>query len=281
VANEDWREACLRRTLSSAGYRFNEARNASGNLVATFNYGPSADNQLHLRVIVETGAFFIHAAELAPLASPTPDILIALNELSIDWGVGRLFWHEGYLQAAVNVFAYADHDPPAGLVQWICHHLWETRRYLAQLQLPMMEFPAGPAVDAVVAGFTALGMKMKPQADGAYAGSFDTGDEGSAGVRICGESTGVIRIDALPLAAPAWPTDFEHWLKMNELNANLLVGAVTRWNEKLVVRQSIPAAWIPAHAQWPKFVLDAASWACIDIARIGKGGPVARRTAFA
>jgi hypothetical protein len=55
-----------------------------------------------------------------------------------------------------------------------------------------------------------------------------------------------------------------------------MVGTVTRWGEQVVIRQSTPVPWLPQHPQWIRTMLDAASWAAIDVVRVARDGSIER-----
>jgi len=211
------------------------------------------------------------------LREPTPPQLDAANDVTIDWAVGRLGWapHRGRLEARVSLFAYPDFVPPGPLLQWVCHHLWQERATLAALQCPTPSFVPLPLQD-VVARFEATGIRPMRQPDGAFASRVDTGDTGSFVLRLSQSAPGVVAIDALPLRAPKVELDLARRRKLADLNGRLSLSAATVWGPQVVVRHCTPILWIPDHPQWAKVVLDAASWASMDVVRILEGGPITR-----
>ncbi len=275
--DDDWAERCLRAALADAEFSFTEGRGEKGTLIAGFNYGPSSDSQLHLTAQVEVGTLLLVADELVDFGDPSPAQLHGINDVTIDWPVGRMGWasHRGKLEARVSLFAYPDFVPPGPLVQWVCHHLWEERESLAALRCPQPSFPPLPLED-VGARFEAAGIRLKRQPDGSFVTRIDTGDTGSFGLRIGQSVPGVAEIDALPLRARPFEGDLAMHCKLADLNGRLATNAVTVWRTQVVVRHSTPIVWIPDHPQWAKFILDAASWTCMDVVRILGGGPVDR-----
>ena len=278
--HDDWAERCLRAALADAGFSFTERRGGRGTLIAGLNYGPSPDSQVHLTAQVELGALLLVADELVDFGEPTPAQLNALNDVTIDWAVGRMGWasHRGKLEARVALFAYPDFVPPGPLVQWVCHHLWEEQEALKALRCPQPSFPPLPIED-VAARFEAAGIRLRRHSDGSFVTRVDTGDTGSFGLRIGETVPGVAEIDALPLRARPFEGDMATHCKLADLNGRLSTNAATTWGAQVVVRHSTPTVWIPDHPQWAKFVLDAASWACMDVVRILEGGPVDRPAA--
>jgi hypothetical protein len=271
-----WERACLETALASAGLRVTMQPTPRG--LATFRYGPDAAQALELAAQVAPGALCVALRAREPVA-PTPALIEQLNDACIDSTFARLGFDAdaGRITAAASVFAYPDFVPEARVVRWLCHALWEATTARLDVERLSEDFGAVPqaVVARVLADFASAGMPLAARPDGSWSRRFDTGDDGTIGLRLSFER-GTMRLDALPLACPPWPDDGASNLALARLNARLLAGSVTRWGNALVIRQSIPLPFLPTHPQWVPTVIDAASFAALDVVRIAKGGPVER-----
>jgi hypothetical protein len=275
-----WEQRCLVDTLADAGLAFDLHYVGKG--IATLRYGPDTATSIELVANVGPGAFCILAPAVARRA-PTLDALRLANEVSIDWAGGRVGFDPAMrsFSAMSTLFAYPDHTPTRGAVQSLCHALWKSGPALSELACPLVDF-LDPVTEAarrqIVQRFVAAGIDLQPQADGSFARGYHTDDDGDIGLRLS-FANGAVVVDALPLRCPPWPETVDSMTAMLSLNHRLLAGAVTRWGEQIVVRQSVPIRFVPDHPQWVPTIVDAASWAALDVVRLARGGPLERPAA--
>jgi len=181
----------------------------------------------------------------------------------------------------VTLHAYPGVVPDADTVRGVTHFLWSERATLGALRAAPFEGDLASArgdLDDVVAAFARAGLALARQRDGSWATSIDPGDEGACTLRIATSPDFALTFDALPRHAAPWRDDRASRLAQQALNAKLMMGAVTRWSGgQMVWRHRVPIDLLPSeHAEWPGLIADHATLACLDIARIARGGAVAR-----
>lgn len=281
-----WERESLQTALEGAdlAYRFHDFQ--LGVPWAGLYYGPTHDESVHLRLTVSPGSMRVVADDLVKADVPTDSQLQHAQAQTNDGGSGRLFFDpvRKAFCGAVTLFAFPGFTPSGEQVRWAAEHLLALKNAMGKGEL-FSDVPAAETQDSgpqttlqrVAEWFEESGFPLSADDSGGWSGEFYTDDDGSFELTVRTGRAGVIEVEAAPLSGRGWSEDREAMLRVQDLNSRLMKGAVVVLEDgRAVWRHTVPASWLDVASPWPMLIVDRASWAVLDIVRVGRGGPIAR-----